>query len=405
MSSNQDLTFSQLVNATPKQAYYAFTNSSGLREWLSDEASAIAKPGGRLYLWWNDGYYTSGEFISLAPEKEIVFSWRGKSDPDFSQVKVVLSNQDGGALLNLDHTGIGSGDAWGDTRKEMENGWKHSLENLASVLETGEDLRFVNRPMLGITLDDFNAEVAERLGVPVTEGIRIDGVVEGMGAQAAGLKADDVIVGLAGEEVNGWPTLTNALQGLQAGDKVEVVFYRGSEKQSVNMGLSRRPIPDIPETPEKLAKIVEEKYADMESELNKFFVGVSEDQAGYKPAADVWSIKEIIAHLIHTERGWHTWINDLVGGFEPIYDDWGANLQSRVAATVTVYPTIPDLREALRRECAETVAFLTRLPEDLVARRGSYWRLSYNMVEAPYHFNLHLEQMRSVAEAAKTKAV
>jgi hypothetical protein len=45
------------------------------------------------------------------------------------------------------------------------------------------------------------------------------------------------------------------------------------------------------------------------------------------------------------------------------------------------------------------------LPEDLVARRGSYWRLSYNMVEAPYHFNLHLEQMRSAAEAAKTKAV
>lgn len=405
MSSDQKLSFSQQVNTTPKQLYRAFTNSTALRDWLSDEASAVAKPGGRLYLWWNDGYYTSGEYISLEPEKEIVFVWRGKNDPDPSQVRVVLSRQDTGTLVNLDHTGIGSEAAWGDTRKEVQKAWEYSLENLASVLETGQDLRFVNRPMLGITLDDFNAEIAEKMGVPVTEGIRIDGIVEGMGAQAAGLVVDDILIGLAGEEITGWPTLTNALQGLQAGDEAEVVFYRGNEKRTVNMVLSRRPIPDIPETPEKLARTVEEKYAGMESELNKFFVGVSEEQANYKPSTDVWSVKETLAHLIHAERGSHTWINDLTGGFEPIYDDWGGNLQSRVEATVTVYPTIADLREALRREYTETVAFLERLPEDLTKRRGSYWRLAYNMVEAPYHFNFHVEQMRGAVEAAKNKGV
>lgn len=405
MSSDQTISFSQQVNALPKQLFRAFTNSTALREWLSDEASAIAKPGGRLYLWWNDGYYTSGEYISLEPEKEIVFSWRGKNDPDPSQVRVVLNRQDTGTLVNLDHTGIGSGDKWGDRRKEMENAWQYSLENLASVLETGQDLRFVNRPMLGITLDDFNSEIAEKLGVPVSEGIHIDGVVEGMGAEAAGLKADDILIGLAGEDITGWPTLTNALQGLQAGDEIEVVFYRGKEKRSVNMALSRRPIPEIPETLRKLAETVEEKYARMESELNKFFVGVSEEQASHKPSADVWSVKETLAHLIHTERGWHTQISDLVGGFEPIYDEWGGNLKSRVEATVTVYPTLPDLREALRREYAETVAFLERLPEDFTDRKGSYWRLAYNMVEAPYHFNLHLEQMRGAVEDAKDKGV
>jgi membrane-associated protease RseP (regulator of RpoE activity) len=282
----------------------------------------------------------------------------------------------------------------------MQKAWESSLKNLVSVLETGEDLRFVNRPMLGITLDDFNAEVAEKLGVPVKEGIRIDGVVDGMGAQAAGLQADDVLVGLAGQEVSDWPTLTNALQRLQAGDEIDVTLYRGSEKRTVKMTLSRRPLPEIPETPAALAQVVEKKCERMEATLDDFFAEVSEEQASRKPVQDIWSPKETLAHLIHGERGWHTWMADLVGGFEPSYDDWGGNLQARIDATITAYPTIAELREELRRNCAETVAFLARLPEEFVARKGSYWRLGHNMVEQPYHFNQHLDQMRSAVESA-----
>lgn len=403
MSPNHQLSFSQEVRAPAKQVYRAFTNSSALREWLCDEASAVARTDGRIYLWWNDGYYSSGEFQTLELEKEISFTWRAKDDAAPSLVKVRLSKRDEDTLIELEHSGLEGGDGRQETIAEMQKAWESSLKNLVSVLETGEDLRFVNRPMLGITLDDFNAEVAEKLGVPVKEGIRIDGVVDGMGAQAAGLQADDILVGLGQQEVSDWPTLTNALQHLQAGDEVDVTFYRGAEKRTLNMTLSRRPLPEIPETPAALAQEVEKKYERMEAALDDFFAEISEEQAARKPVQDIWNPKQTLAHLIHGERGWHTWMADLVGGFEPSYDDWGGNIQARVDATVKAYPTIAELREELRRNCAETVAFLAGLPEEFVARRGSYWRLAHNMVEEPYHFNQHLDQMRSAVESASKR--
>jgi hypothetical protein len=42
------------------------------------------------------------------------------------------------------------------------------------VLETGEDLRFTHRPMLGIGISDFNEEIAEKYNIPVSKGIRLD---------------------------------------------------------------------------------------------------------------------------------------------------------------------------------------------------------------------------------------
>jgi hypothetical protein len=47
------------------------------------------------------------------------------------------------------------------------------------------------------------------------------------------------------------------------------------------------------------------------------------------------------------------------------------------------------------------VAFLAGLPEAFMDRKGSYWRLAYNMLDAPYHFNAHLDQMRSAVESAR----
>lgn len=396
----ESLSFEQPVEATPEQIYQAFTNSTALREWLSDEASALANPGGRLYLWWSDGYYACGEYTALDPNKEIQFTWRGKDDPAYSRVKVTVKEQDGRYVVHLEHTGIGEGKRWEEIRDEMEKGWQLSLENLVSVLETGKDLRFVRRPMLGITLDDFNAEIAKKLGVPVNEGIRIDGVIEGMGAEAAGIQPDDVMVELAGKKTIDWPSLTSALQSLRAGDDVEVVIFRGPEKKSIPMKLSGRPIPEIPSKAEVLAKEVEKKYSGIHAELEQFFENTSDELAARKPAEDVWSAKEHLAHLIHTETGTQVWMQDLVSGFEPIYDGFGGNPQARIEATLSVYPTVSDLLKAFQRSCDETVSFLAHLPDEFMARKASYWRLAYNLTDQPYHFNLHLEQMRDAIKAS-----
>ncbi len=49
----QSLEYQRTVNAPVAEAYRAFTRATPLRDWLCDVALADARPGGRIYLWWN----------------------------------------------------------------------------------------------------------------------------------------------------------------------------------------------------------------------------------------------------------------------------------------------------------------------------------------------------------------
>ena len=346
--SKQSLKFEQYIKASPSQVYYAFTNATALREWLCEVATVMPQLGGRVYLTWHTGYYTCGEYTALEKDKEFAFTWQGRGEPGQTRVCVSLSEQDGGVLVRLAHDGIGDGEEWANTAQEYQAGWKNGLENLASVLETGEDLRFTQRPMLGILGNDFTPEQAKALGVPVTQGLRLGGVVEGLGAQAAGLQADDVIVGMDGHEITTYPSLLNAMQAKRAGDKVEMVFYRGPEKKSVLMELSRRPIPEIPMNIPGLAEKIRQEYARMEAELDEFFEGVSEQQASFKPAPDEWSAKEVLAHLIQSERFQQSFAAELVNGYERQADGFGGNLDAVIQAALSAYPTLAELLDGFQ---------------------------------------------------------
>ena len=398
--SDQALTFTQKVNAPPKEVYRAFTNSTIMREWLCDIASTNPNPGGRLYLWWHDGYYSSGEYLTAESPDKVSFTWRGRGEPGETRVQVTLTPQDGGTLVTLEHLGMAPTPQWADTMEEIKKGWKNSLENLASVLETGEDLRFTKRPMLGIGISDFDEKIAQKMGIPVSKGIRIDTPIEGMGAAAAGLESGDVIVKMGDKEITDFASITNALSGRRVGEEIEVGFYRGSQRKTLNMTLSGRRIPEIPRTTSELASKVKDKYARLQVRLVETFEGVSDAQASHKPAPGEWSAKEVLAHLIHSERGLRQFTSDLVGGQEPIYDDYGGNLDTFTTATILTYPTVSDLLSEYQRTCAENVAILAKLPEDFTDRKGSYWRLAYQFSEDDFHFDSHLEQIRTAIASA-----
>jgi uncharacterized protein YndB with AHSA1/START domain/calcineurin-like phosphoesterase family protein len=397
----QTLSFKQLVKTSPENAFRAFTNATELRGWLSDVATVVPRPGGRFYLWWESEYYTVGEFINVESGKKVSFSWRGRGEPSTTQVEVTFDPQNGGTLVSVDHTGIGSGEEWSQSIPEIEKGWKNGLENLASVFETGEDIRFVSRPMLGILLDEFNEQIAKKLGVPVTKGIRISGTVEGMGAQAAGLQENDVLVSMAGRPTSDFELLHKVLDIHKAGDTVEVVYYRGAEKQSVMMTLSGRPIPEIPPTAQGLADEVATRYKEIETRLDEFLIGISEREASFKPSSSEWSIKGNLAHFIQGERYFLEYIGELVNGHERFADDYGGNIDEMIDATIASYPTLQDLVQEYKRNMDETLYFLAHLPQEFVSRKGMYWRLAYNLLQDPYHFEGHLEQMQTALDAAR----
>ena len=399
---SQTLTFEKLVKVKPALVYRAFTNSTSLREWFCDVATVDPKPGGRFYVAWSDGFYASGEYLETRPGKRVSFSWQGRGDPKPSRVTVRLVKQNGGTLVGIEHSRLGTNPAWAPVVEEIKKGWGYALDNLPSILETGEDLRFTLRPMVGIIQDAFNAEIARELGVPVSEGVRLGTVVEGMGAAAAGLQANDVLVSMDGVEYAQWGSLANMLQSHRAGDRVEVGFYRGGERKSVVMELSKRPLPEIPARPAALAAELRVRDEKSYAELAGVCAGVSDEEAAHKPGKVDWSAKEVLAHLVHERRGNLSFIEDLLGGFEPLFDDYGPNLECRLSATVAAIPSLTGLLEEYRRVSLEAVYLIEAMPESFLENKGSYWRIAHNYMNPDYHLYSHLDQMReAIADARK----
>lgn len=391
----------RLIQAPLHLVYRAFTNSTSLREWLSDVATVDPHPGGRIYLWWRGDFYSSGHYLELEPDQKVRFRWFSNMDPAPTEVTVSFAGQPGGTLVRLEHC-LPDDPLWAEKAEPFRQEWDDSLGNLKSVLETGIDLRIANRPMLGIVPGDFTPEQARMLGVPVSEGMRLDGTVEGMGAEKAGLQKEDVLVEMAGKPItNDFNSLPNAIAGKKGGDSIEVVFYRGPEKKTVTMVLSKRPMPEVPFDPAEFARQARAMYDAALPELEKCFEGVSDAEARARPAPDEWSALEVVAHLLQGERFNQIYLSSLVDGYELVNDGFGTNIHASNQATVTAYPTVAAMLAALRSSIDETLAFISFLPAEFVANKGSYWRFASGLIQPNFHLTAHVEQIQAAIAAAK----
>ena len=98
-------------------------------------------------------------------------------------------------------------------------------------------LRSSDRAFLGIVMDlEFEGP-----------GVLVRRVEPGTGAAASGLRADDVILRVMDQKVNGSFELGTVLQRLEPGQKIEIVFQRGEKQEVINVELGGRPrAPRIP---------------------------------------------------------------------------------------------------------------------------------------------------------------
>jgi uncharacterized protein YndB with AHSA1/START domain len=391
----------KFIQAPPSEVFIYFTNSTALRDWLCDVATADPRVGGRLYMWWNGGYYTSGEYLKLEKDELVAFSWFGREEPHATRVVVTLKKKKVGTLLKVAHHKLGKNTKWSAIGNEYEKEWTKALDNLASVLGNGADLRITTRPMLGIYIEEFNAGIAEKLGVPVVEGLRLGGVIEGLGAQKAGLRADDVITGMDGHEITGGALFGTFIENKKTGDIVEVTFYRCAEKKTIKMTLSGRPIPSIPLSGLGLSKQVEPVYKRYESEIESLLKDASEADCAKKPAPTEWSANEVLAHLIHSELGGQNVLTEIMGGHESAYDNWGGNIQAHIDGTVATFTTKGELFKELKNHDAETLNMLAHIPEEFLTHKGKFWKLVYQANQNSYHLQTHLEQIRSAIQSAR----
>jgi len=380
--ASKTLSVRRTINAPAEHVYRAFTNAASLREWFCDAAMAQPRVGGRFYCQWDDGRALMGKYTALVPEKKVALDLRSDQDGDYSQCLVVLSSREGVTSLQL--TDSSDGKRWIKTMDEVEAGWNEALDNLKSVLETGVDQRLVRQPTLGVEIDEPK---------PGDEGVRLAGTSEGLGAHAAGLQAGDVILSVDGKKTPSWSAVGLALNGHAAGDKVKVVFRRNGKTMNATVTLSPRSMPEVPATAEVLAEVVARKYTEVNRDLTQAFKGVSEERAARVPAPGEWSARHVLAHLIAEERNLHTWLTDVIAGNEPWYGGTTGNLRIRLDAVINGFPTVQALLTELKRNEAETVALLNALPDEFVARKGSYYRLATRMLIWPDHAREHLDQI------------
>jgi Do/DeqQ family serine protease len=112
-----------------------------------------------------------------------------------------------------------------------------------TLVKTGK----VRRGQLGISVVKAGTNAARQLGVKETKGIVVAQVLPGGGADRAGLRAGDVIIGFNGAEVSDPNVFRNQVAGTAPGTEVDLTVLRDGREQHIRATLGEFTIPKEPE--------------------------------------------------------------------------------------------------------------------------------------------------------------
>ena len=96
------------------------------------------------------------------------------------------------------------------------------------------------RGYLGIGITDLDNELAEELGLDITQGVVITAIEDGSAAQYAGLLPNDVIVKVDGKDVKSYPELQEFVGSAKVGDQVNLGINRNGDLQDLAVRLKAR---------------------------------------------------------------------------------------------------------------------------------------------------------------------
>jgi len=106
---------------------------------------------------------------------------------------------------------------------------------IVSPRSLGQLMRWNSGPTLGVRVQDLTGQLADYF--QVSRGALVTWVSAGSAAAASGIKAGDVIVGLAGQPVQGEQDLVNILADLEAGKETSVTLSRRGAETKLTVRL------------------------------------------------------------------------------------------------------------------------------------------------------------------------
>ena len=153
----------------------------------------------------------------------------------------------GGPLVNLDGQVIGINTAIATNSGGYQGiGFSIPINTAKWVVNQLESNGKVTRAYLGVQLEELNADLANKFGAKVNEGVLVADVVAGSPAAAAGLHEGDVIVDFQGNAVHNGRELRDMVERTAIGSKQTVTILRDGKTMNVNITPKAHP-------PDKLA--------------------------------------------------------------------------------------------------------------------------------------------------------
>ncbi|KOO49130.1 SRPBCC domain-containing protein [Viridibacillus arvi] len=219
-----------VVNAPLKQVWDALTKPEHLNRWYTKNAEIEFRIGGKGYMNHGWGATSEGVFTEIDTMKRFVLQ---SLDGDFTTI-TSLEKVENGIHVSIEYQASFIGEMNQSTKENMLFGTSQFLGNLKSVYETGTDNRAKFwKAWIGIT-HTTNEE---------NRGTRVLQVKEGSVAATAGIKPEDIIVGIDKEEIVGYKSFERTLNEKTVNDTVTLTIVRQSEKLLVNCLVDAYPVP------------------------------------------------------------------------------------------------------------------------------------------------------------------
>jgi serine protease Do len=217
------------INADKKLPYVFFGNSDATRigEWVL----AVGNP-------FNLNSTVTAGIISA--KSRDLNKRDGKNESYIQTDAAVNRGNSGGALVNTNGELIGINTAISSMTGGFV-GYSFAVpSNVArkifeDIIEFGD----VQRGLLGVMGQALNAELASRYDIEETQGFFITDLEKGLGADLAGLKANDIIKSVDGITINEFADLSGYLASKRPGEKVTVVYKREGREKKVEVRLEK----------------------------------------------------------------------------------------------------------------------------------------------------------------------
>ena len=202
---------------------------------VGDQVAAIGTPLGELTATLTVGYISA---------KDRIVDTDGTVINMLQTDAAINAGNSGGPLFNMNGEVIGittakySGSS--NSGATIEGlGFAIPMDDVVGILSDLKTYGYVTGAYLGVYVRDVDAS-AQTYGLPA--GAYIEEAIKGYCAEAAGIKAGDIVVNLGGYDIDSVTTLTRVLRRFKAGETVSVTVYRGGKQVYLDVTLDEKPV-------------------------------------------------------------------------------------------------------------------------------------------------------------------